>query len=446
MLSLRIDLDGWLSKVYRRSESAATLNNMKKNYRVLRLYFDQLGMKTDEQVGSYLSELKENGRVYKFLDDYAGYLSTKHTPKLMPGSVRERVGCAVNFLRYHEVKVASDEFRQAVTLPKALAIEDEIVKPEQLRKLLIRGSPLMCALILTLTSSGMRINEAGSVRVKDVDFKTFAPIGVISLHAKDTKAKTSRKVFISDEAVQALQMLVKGKPGEELIFFKHNTPNANDSKKLHKYFYRLLKNAELDQKIEGHKYYNLHLHNLGRKYFYSKMVGGLGSDATRGLMGHSQWWATYDKRPLDERAAEYKANMNRLYVMQAQVQKLDPREALRNAGIAVGFSFDSMERMMQAYKTQKGKEGLNEVDWARATIADLAAAAAKAKGLELSLPEEETMRRLREMVEGSHNKDTKKSPEDDPQVVVTPEEVENLLHEGWEFVANLPNGKVIVRK
>jgi hypothetical protein len=59
---MKIDLHGWLSKVSRRSGSASTVNNMRKNHRALRLYFDYLGMKTDVEVESYLSKLQENGR------------------------------------------------------------------------------------------------------------------------------------------------------------------------------------------------------------------------------------------------------------------------------------------------------------------------------------------------------------------------------------------------
>jgi len=43
-------------------------------------------------------------------------------------------------------------------------------------------------------------------------------------------------------------------------------------------------------------------------------------------------------------------------------------------------------------------------------------------------------------------RDVMKPKDDDPQMVIPVEQVEQSLKDGWEFVASLPNGKVIVKK
>ena len=194
-------------------------------------------------------------------------------------------------------------------MPKIREIEDEPIKDEELQRIVLAASPYMRAFYLLITSSGMRGGEACLLRIQDIDFETFAPIGVCNIRGVNAKTDKRRKAFISDEAVKSLKLITEGRPTEELVFFKPGSPHRPDAKPtgyerdiITRYHNDLRRKIGLDKRIEGHTWRNLHLHNLGRKFFFSRMLKPLGETETHALMGHGTYLKTYDRRALEERA------------------------------------------------------------------------------------------------------------------------------------------------
>jgi integrase len=254
--------------------------------------------------------------VYKLLDAFSAHVSRKtvmlpdgtETP-IKPHTVHNLVYAAVSMFRFHDVQVLKETFKQKVTLPKVAEIEDKPVRAEQLRLLHNCAGTVIRALLLVLTSGGMRIGEAAQLRVRDIDFEAAKPAALVHLRAATTKTDTARDVFISDEAVQAVQalMLLRDKQPDDLLFFPSK---VGSPKRLRKYYNKLLRSVgrrhpELMQRVEGHSYYNLHLHNAGRKWFFSKVVGVVGETAAHALMGHSFYLKTYYRKSLEERTGDY---------------------------------------------------------------------------------------------------------------------------------------------
>ncbi|MDE1853844.1 MAG: site-specific integrase [Thaumarchaeota archaeon] len=312
-----------MDKLYRRSNSQGTVDSVLKGLAA----FEQFALERYPALrGLHVEYPYADGVVkavrdqeldaLKLLDAFSAHLSRKTIllpdgteAPLKPHTVHNLVFAVVGLFRFHDVQVPREMFKEKVTLPKASEIEDRPVKAEQLRLLYSCAGPVTRALLLVLTSSGMRIGEASQVRVRDIDFETAKPAAVVHLRAETTKTDMARDVFISDEAVQAVQavLTLRKKQPDDLLFFPGKT---SDPKRLRRYYNKLLVSVgrghpEVLERVEGHSYYNLHLHNAGRKWFFSKVVGAVGETAAHALMGHSFYLKTYYRRSLDERAADY---------------------------------------------------------------------------------------------------------------------------------------------
>jgi integrase len=318
-----LDVQGWLDKLFRRSNSQGTVDSAGKGL----VAFEQFALErypnlrgrhlqypyTDGVLGAVL---QQQLNAYKLLDAFAAHVSRKTVTlpdglevQIKPHTVHNLVFAAVSLFRFHDIQVLKETFKQKVTLPKVSEIEDQPVKAEQLRMLYNCAGPVTRALLLILTSSGMRVGEAAQLRVRDIDFEAAKPAALVHLRAATTKTDISRDVFISDDAVQAVQALIllRNKQPDDLVFFpgRVGTP-----KRLRRYYNKLLRNVgrrypEVAYRVEGHSYYNLHLHNAGRKWFFTKVVGVVGETAAHGLMGHSFYLKTYYRKSLEERTADY---------------------------------------------------------------------------------------------------------------------------------------------
>jgi len=216
-----LDVQDWFDKLYRRSNSRSTVESATKGLVAFegfarQRYSTLRGKHPEYPITEGVVEAVKRGRLdpYKLLDDFA--TQTSRQVVVLPDgtetvvrahTVHNRVYSVVSLLRYHDVEVLRETFKQKVTLPKTTEIEDRPVKAEQLRLLYGCASPVVRTLLLVLTSGGMRIGEAAQLRVRDIDFEAAKPAALVHLRAETTKTDTARDVFISDEAVQAVQAL-----------------------------------------------------------------------------------------------------------------------------------------------------------------------------------------------------------------------------------------------
>ncbi len=318
-----LDVQGWYDKQYRRSRSSNTIESATKSIEAferfaLERYPNFRGHHLEyPYTDGVLAALRQKELdAYKILDTFAGYLGRETITladgmeaHLKPHTTANRVYGAVSLLRYHDIQVLKETFKEKVTLPKPTEIEDKPVRAENLRLLYNWAGPVLRTLMLVLTSSGMRIGEAAALRVKDIDFEMAKPIALVHIRGSTTKTDTARDVFISDEAVQTVKMLIylRNKQPEDFLFFPGKVCST---KRLRKYYHKLLQKVgkqypEVLERVEEHSYYNLHLHNLGRKWFFSKTVGVVGETTAHALMGHSFYLKTYYRRLPEERVADY---------------------------------------------------------------------------------------------------------------------------------------------
>ena len=139
--------------------------------------------------------------LYSFLGDYVRYLV--RDAKASSGTVNCYVAGVKRILRFASIKIDNFEFNERVALPPDyVQTRDRIPTKEELRRMLGVTDSRGRALVSMLASSGMRIGELLSVQVKDVEFGHPTRIRI---KAENTKNRTERIAFISDEATGFLK-------------------------------------------------------------------------------------------------------------------------------------------------------------------------------------------------------------------------------------------------
>jgi integrase len=170
---------------------------------------------------------------------------------------------------------------------------DRIPTVGELRRILSHGDLHMKALILTLSSSGMRPGEALAITWDNVDLDRRH----IFIPAEITKTKEARDVFVSAECVEVLsewreyhsQYVEKVDAFTWQEDFVRNPdlvfPATYDSTRSK--FSRILERAGLDERDPTTGRRILHLHGM-RKFFRTRLPqGGCPLDVVELLLGHT---------------------------------------------------------------------------------------------------------------------------------------------------------------
>jgi integrase len=155
----------------------------------------------EKLVDKYLKE-KRN-----FSEDMAGFVvSLQNRPPL---SARQTFSLTKDFFSYYDRELSAKDLKFIRhKLPKGnVRTVDMDMDTETIRTILQHLDVKGRALVLVLASSGMRINEALSVTLDDIDFKSKPTC--ITIRGENAKNGDNRITFISDEATQAVNEWLK---------------------------------------------------------------------------------------------------------------------------------------------------------------------------------------------------------------------------------------------
>jgi integrase len=155
--------------------------------------------------------------------------------------------------------------------------------------------------LLILASGGMRATEALAIRLRDIDF-SVSPTK-IHIRKEFSKTRTSRGIYISDEATQYLKQWIdwkyrdkgnewtKTKNPDDLVFNVYKTANEPNPHNLYfrviTEFERLLSVAGMDERKEGMKRRKITLHSC-RRYVKSVISNQVNQDYSEWFLGHSK--------------------------------------------------------------------------------------------------------------------------------------------------------------
>jgi integrase len=170
--------------------------------------------------------------------------------------------------------------------------QDRIPTREELRAIMEHSDIQTRALIMLLSSSGMRAGEAVQLKWSDLDLDR----GMIRVRAETTKGKVPRITFVSLEAMELLREWRAHQPA--YIEGKRDYKTESDAKgdpdlifpctyrNVLKKFRRALIRAGLGERDGSTGRYTIHLHAL-RKYYRTRLpAGGASVDVVELLMGH----------------------------------------------------------------------------------------------------------------------------------------------------------------
>jgi integrase len=288
------------------------LNSVKRNslktcinYETSLAYL-QLFLATKDLTLESVLEALTNGKmnVYVLLEEFLAYITDKKS--LQSNSVRQYLVGIKSYLETYDVDVIPSKFRKKVRLPNRQFEDQEPIDAKDIRNLLLNcANRRLKTFILVLASSGARATEILSVRLRDIDFKSSPT--KIHLRKEITKTRTSRDIFVSDEATKQLsdyidwkyryrkflkeEQRVKNK--DDLVFqvAKSITGLQCLYVKLLKEFEKVLALSGLNESKEGMNRRKISFHSL-RRHAKSVISTQVSSDYSEFLLGHrhSPYW------------------------------------------------------------------------------------------------------------------------------------------------------------
>ena len=157
--------------------------------------------KYEKLIDKYLKE-KRN-----YSEDMAGFVvSLQSRPPL---SARQTFTFTKEFFNHYNLELPSKDLKFIRhKLPKGnVRTIDKDMDTDTIRTILQHLDVKGRALVLVLASSGMRINEALTITLDDVDLKSKP--SVITIRGENTKNGDNRITFLSSEATQAVNEWLK---------------------------------------------------------------------------------------------------------------------------------------------------------------------------------------------------------------------------------------------
>ncbi len=399
--SVMKELQVYLKRVGRRGSE----NSVKNAANELTIFCSYLEMLPKDAV-EYVSKKGP----YKVLDDYIEWMVDDC--KLAPNSIKDYLSGIVKFLRFKDLEISNEKMRSKLDLPRIYTLtQDKAPSIDELRRILTNTNGRGKSLITLLASSGMRVGEALSLRVKDLDFTKS--LTTIRLRAEVTKAKTARYCFLSNEATTFLREFLGGRIDDPSAYLfltssrgvEHDVGNFPMSYwNARAIFSTALAAAGLDEKDDYGRAV-LHLHCL-RKFFFSQLLPTLGREVVEALMGHTKFLdSAYRRFTEDQMQDFYTKGIDQVTIMLKDEKKVNVREELVRELLKIsGFKTDEVESMELS-----------------------------------SLESADIQQMVREKLLGAMTNNGNK------QKVIPVEQVKVALGEGWEYVDQLPNNEAIVK-
>ena len=276
----------------------------------------------DHDIESVLVPVSEKAiDVYVLLRKFVHYLSTRKFSniQLSPATISLYVAGVRSYLEYHDIDITPSKFKKRVPMPKKYYENREGIDAEDIRTLLLScTNTRLKAFILVLASSGMRANEALSLRNCDVDFSQSPT--KLHLRPEITKTRQGNDVYISDEASKELKKFIDSKyhgtnsdkfPNDLIFSIGKEPQTISIYKTLGQHFIKLLEKVGMNER-KGEGRMEISFHSFRR--FVKTAISNQGyGDYSEWILGHrSSMAARYYAMKEQERREIYKKCMKYL--------------------------------------------------------------------------------------------------------------------------------------
>jgi len=270
--------------------------------------------KYEELNARYFTE----GRDY--LDDLIRFIANQDGKP--PATIKVRAAGVKEWLTYHDIEFTTREIKILKNkIPKARTAwtVEEDMTTEVLKQILAHTDEKGRALILTLSSSGMRIGEALQVKIGDLRLES-EPAEIV-VRGEYTKSGETRVVFVSKEAGAALAEWLKVRDSYLRSSVNRNKgliekgdakpKKINDSRifpfsdaVVRELWSRTLTKAGLFERDKTTNRLSLRVHGM-RKFFRSQLALSCPVDIVEALMGHEGYLTNAYRRYTKKQMAEY---------------------------------------------------------------------------------------------------------------------------------------------
>jgi integrase len=371
-----------------------------------------------------LEKLK-TGDPTKTLDGFIGNLTLQD---VKPVNIKSIYYAVQKFCVANEIVVNWD----FIARPKAVTkIKDRVPSNEELKTILNFANIRDKALFMAMLSSGLRVGTAMSLKVKD--YKPLEDLAVITVEGGEGRKlsegfwywtfTTPETRKIVDSYLQWRQRNGETITPESTLFTAiEKETEIQYTTNVSRQWRRLVEKAGLCKMIEGTGWLDIHLHVL-RKFFHTKCKGaGIKPEYYDFWMGHTQekdLADSYWREEIPKHLIEYKKAIPDLGVYDAPraMNELEFRKrALIDQLILLRPEIDrtALENMLAMVKSDE------ELDDFRG------------KGIQ------NITAYIKEKPEG------KRCKTDNCQKIVSEENLEQYLGNGWKVVTALQNGKVVI--
>lgn len=269
--------------------------------------------KYEKLIDKYLKEKR------KYSEDMAGFVVSLQTRP--PLSARQTFTFTKEFFNHYDLELPAKEMkfiRHKLPKGNVRTIEKDM-DTETIRTILQHLDVKGRALVLVLASSGMRINEALTLPLDDLDLK--AKPAIITIRGENAKNGDNRITFLSAEAAQAVNEWLKvrdnyirtsAKRNNGLVKSgRGNTKTGEDDGRLFPFsdqnasalWDNALEKANLFSRDKSTNRKQLHYHQF-RKFFISQLSLIISKEIAETLAGHNGYltgsYRRYTKKQLAE--------------------------------------------------------------------------------------------------------------------------------------------------
>lgn len=284
-----------------RESKQATVNNLKK------FVSEELESTVDEVCQELIRIKKKEGEeeyedaLYPILQNWIDW-NIKNG--LGANTIKMRFSIIKSILYFLGVKTNLQDINQRLKFPKILREEKYPLQKEELRKMIndqVRN-PKRQALWLALTSSGMRIGEAITLKKADLDF-TKSRI-MIRLSPELTKTSTGRTVFLSKECQEKIMEYYDKLTDNEWVFTNSNAKVKGRERAETLAIQKTLERLGLTKRYNSNNYHVITSHSF-RAYFFTKATRKHNENYAHKMTGHGGYLMQYDRYTDDEKLEMY---------------------------------------------------------------------------------------------------------------------------------------------
>jgi integrase len=288
----------------------------------------------EKQVDRYLKEKR------KYPEDMAGFvISLQSRPPL---SAKQTFNSVKEFFNHYDLELPAKDLKFIRNkLPKgSVRTIEKDMDTDTIRTIIQHLDVKGRALVLVLASSGMRINEALTVSLEDIDFKSKPT--VITIRGENSKTGNNRITFISEEAKQAVNEWLKVRSEYIRTSAKRNNgliksgrgheKTGEDDGRLFPFsdqnasalWDNALEKAEIFSRDKTTNRKQLHYHQL-RKFFISQLSLLISKEVAETLAGHSGYLTVSYRRYTKKQLAEEYLKAQHLLTIQApkEIQEIE---------------------------------------------------------------------------------------------------------------------------